>query len=425
MIALFLGLACNSINRPDDLELNQLQEIPESAFATDAYPNDFPAEQDLTILLDLQDEPMIAADDKFGREAMLPLHWLRTVTDLMDQTEAEGGMDENYYSDWRLVSLRIVPCNPLGIRPDQDIDTYCWPMVRLVWQPVIADHFVGWTTFDYYADDRAIHALYPLAPRDEKGQRTTSTARQGIADILGNNQDTSEITDAHREIFLKQRNQTIDWLLQETYELRSRNLSEGSWSEFTVRSEIFSGEEEQLAFQNRLTQFLMSTTDSEDLSELTAFSLPPGRDPAGLDTWIFLAFEGENGRIRSKEQTIIDRYTGKELINIGFQQSVGMSNEDPSIEDAIAAGAQDLENSVVPFAEDSELIDEVVDPYQFLVPNTSCASCHKANELRFDFHNLSHLEDRDTTVSPRVRADVAREMVWTQMYLWNQSSALD
>jgi hypothetical protein len=46
------------------------------------------------------------------------------------------------------------------------------------------------------------------------------------------------------------------------------------------------------------------------------------------------------------------------------------------------------------------------------VAHTTCASCHKLNDLAFDFHNLSFLETRPMTISPRVAGDVARELEW-------------
>jgi hypothetical protein len=52
-----------------------------------------------------------------------------------------------------------------------------------------------------------------------------------------------------------------------------------------------------------------------------------------------------------------------------------------------------------------------------LVDNTSCATCHKLNPLRFDFHNLSYLEDQPITVSPRVNTDVALDLAWLRTHL--------
>ena len=65
---------------------------------------------------------------------------------------------------------------------------------------------------------------------------------------------------------------------------------------------------------------------------------------------------------------------------------------------------------------DPEDVDALGDAMadQFFVPNTSCASCHRLNNLRFDFHSLSHLEDGNMTISPRVVGDVDRELWWVR-----------
>ena len=71
-------------------------------------------------------------------EQLLPEHWLNLVSSKFYNTDVQDALDlENRYEDWRLVSMRVTPCGPLGIRLDQDIDDLCWPAVRLVWQPVL------------------------------------------------------------------------------------------------------------------------------------------------------------------------------------------------------------------------------------------------------------------------------------------------
>ena len=92
--------------------------------------------------------------------------------------------------------------------------------------------------------------------------------------------------------------------------------------------------------------------------------------------------------------------------------------EDEAVEAEIATGNNELSLSVIISSEDiDEMGPEMADPYSFLVPNTSCASCHRLNGLRFDFHSLSGFEDRGITVSPRVTKDVARDMFWARTLL--------
>jgi hypothetical protein len=98
-----------------------------------------------------------------------------------------------------------------------------------------------------------------------------------------------------------------------------------------------------------------------------------------------------------------------------MDQSVGVGLEDPAVERALEFGNPELEDSLIVSGEDiASKGSAMADPYQFLVPNTSCASCHRLNDLRFDFHSLSGFEDRGITVSPRVDKDVARDIYWTR-----------
>ena len=148
---------------------------------------------------------------------------------------------------------------------------------------------------------------------------------------------------------------------------------------------------------------------------MTAFSLPEGRDPAGEDIWVFLGFHGNNGQPELENLEVIDRETGELLINIGSSQSVAMSVEDPVVEAAIEAGNDALAESLIISNEDIDAKGPAMaDPYQFLVPNTSCASCHRLNDLRFDFHSLSGFENNPITISPRVNKDVERDLNWAR-----------
>ena len=152
-----------------------------------------------------------------------------------------------------------------------------------------------------------------------------------------------------------------------------------------------------------------------DLVELTAFSLPEGRSPAHIDIWVFLQFEGREGEIYQNEMTILSREDGQELVNVGLEQTVALGVEDDAIIAAIESGNAELDSVLIVDPEDvAQLGEQMADPDQFFVPNTSCASCHRLNDTRFDFHNLSHLEDGNATISPRVIGDVERELMWVK-----------
>ena len=108
----------------------------------------------------------------------------------------------------------------------------------------------------------------------------------------------------------------------------------------------------------------------------------------------------------------------KQIYRSIVKGSAEASKEDEAVQAEIAAGNNELSLSVIISASDIEDMGaEMADPYAFLVPNTSCASCHRLNGLRFDFHSLSGFEDRGITVSPRVTKDVARDMFWARSAL--------
>ena len=93
---------------------------------------------------------------------------------------------------------------------------------------------------------------------------------------------------------------------------------------------------------------------------------------------------------------------------------------DPELLGALASAPPALAAQVV--ADTDELSwkgERLNDPYSTLVPHTTCASCHRANGLSFNFHNLSYFEDQPMSVSPRARRDVERDLVWARA-LWGR-----
>ena len=375
------------------------------------WPIGFPAVQDLALLFQGQKPVLSAGDMTSNGDVFLPYRWVQAVSDAYLPTEVGEALEwENRYEDWRLMSMRIVPCAPLGVAVSQAPTEFCWPMVRLVWQPVLLDHRVSWTTFPEYADDRAIHALYPLEARDTEGNIVDFSMKNTIASHLREGGLAESIPDDVAEEFSTHRDQTASWLLSRTLALRG-DLPPDQWDDYTIRSEWSLGDSS--VFQGRLRSFLSQVAHPDQLRELTSFSLPEGREPAHLDIWVFLAFSGQQGNITPVDLEIYDRETGRLLMNMGTVQTVGMTTEDDVIVESIAQGNTALADHVV-LDTDDPTISDLANPSEFLVPNTSCASCHKLNDLRFDMHNLSALEDRDITVSPRVKQDVLADQIWTQ-----------
>ena len=77
--------------------------------------------------------------------------------------------------------------------------------------------------------------------------------------------------------------------------------------------------------------------------------------------------------------------------------------EDPELEEAVANDpllAEELKGAVFMSVEDEEMFADVIaDPTQTFVHNTTCATCHRLTDIRFDFHTFSYFEDRAATIS--------------------------
>lgn len=390
-------------------------------WSTAGWDSDFPGQADLAILLDVRDEPIIDVNTADAQgDSFLPRSWLETVYEAYEDTDVGDALQrENFYGQWRLVSARVTPCAPIGIRPDVDIDSWCWPAVRLVWQPVVSDFRQSWGIYtDFYADDRAIHAIYPVVPRGPDGSRIDGRWREVVAAHLADGLDPGLLSSRMREGFFTTRDSTAHALLSALHDLREPGLGAGAYSELDLRPEVQGGVEGTLGFRERLNSFLSEFAHWQDLQEMTSFSLPEGRNPAGSDIWVFVGFDGNSGFPRLKHLNVIGRKSGRELVDIGPSQTVAVGIEDTRVEDELESGNWELEESVIVDGEDIATIGpSMSDPYEFLVPNTSCASCHRLNGLRFDFHSLSGFEDRGITVSPRVKKDVARDLIWTRSYM--------
>ena len=220
------------------------------------------------------------------------------------------------------------------------------------------------------------------------------------------------------EGFSAVRDATAIALLNGVAALRDPAIAAEAYEDIELRPEVQGNAGVESRFQQRLTSFLGEFASWQDLEEMTSFSLPEGRNPSASDIWTFVGFDGNNGFPSLKDLTVIGRDSGQQLVNIGPDQTVALGVEDEAVQAEIAAGNNELSLSVIISASDIEDMGaEMADPYAFLVPNTSCASCHRLNGLRFDFHSLSGFEDRGITVSPRVTKDVARDMFWARSAL--------
>ena len=164
-------------------ELGQFAELGGKADGLNLpqFDPSFPAIQDLAVLLPMDVDPPILGElpTQFDRK-LLSREWVDEVSAAFGPTDIGPGFSsENSYEDWQLVSMRIAPCGPLGSFPGELPEGVCWPQVRLVWQPVIANHHTGWMYVDTYGDDRAIHALYRVHSTDGREDRPSAADDAG------------------------------------------------------------------------------------------------------------------------------------------------------------------------------------------------------------------------------------------------------
>jgi hypothetical protein len=274
-----------------------------------------------------------------------------------------------------------------------------------------------------------MHAIYPVQPRDPAGRRVDATPRTRVTDALEAGAAWAELPQAERAAFEQSRDRTSAWLLDTVADLRDPGLPIGSWDGIDDRPEAAGTAAQRAAFSTRLTGFLGEVATPADLRELTAFSLPAGRQPSGDDAWVFVQFASDGRTLQQRSLEVVSRRTGALLLDHGLDQDAGQTRESPAVEAALAADPDgELHDTVVASSTDiDEIADLITDPSQVFVQNTTCATCHRLNGLRFDFHSLSHFEDNAHTVSPRVEADVARDRAWTAAWLagspWEEAPA--
>lgn len=381
---------------------------------------------DLALILPAQKDIRIGALDASvpGRETLLPRTLLRQVEESFQSTSVGDAVSiENEHADWTLVSARIVPCSPLGVVPGPETNILCWPEVRLVWQPIIQDFKRYAVILKWFADDRAIHALYDVSPdlafSGEKSLRVQqllekvkyALERKPTAALSSLN------TDDVKE-FIVARDAVSDALMQQAMALRSEKIPATAYAKTAERPE-FNSKEESLQFIARLKAFLGRTTSYAALKEMTSFSLPEGREPPQSDEWVFLKYLKKSGRMEQVDITVLSAVDGREILNMGKSPKASQMRDDPDLHTALDGmeqkNAEELKKRVLLSPQELSAKKNVInDRALSLVPNTTCGSCHKFNDLRFDFHNLSYLEDREITISPRVKFDLLRDLEWLE-----------
>ncbi|MEN9825717.1 MAG: hypothetical protein RI953_1462 [Pseudomonadota bacterium] len=379
---------------------------------------------DLAIVLPAQRSLRIAAQDVVSplNESLLPRELLAQVETAFRSTAVGDALEtENIYADWTLVGMRVVPCSPLGIIPSTDIQVFCWPEVRLVWQPVLKDFRRYAVVLDAFADDRAIHALYDFEPGlvlnpSETIRATTLLNRIRTALQVAPTKPMNMITADELREFVILRDKVSDGLMEKTRQLRSGSFANSAYNAFNERPE-FNSSASAAEFIEKLKRFLASATPPKSLKEMTSFSLPEGREPPQIDDWVFIQFLRQGQKMVQQRINLRSAEDGRILFDFGPAPRASQMRDEPELHTALdsmsAKDAKEIRQRVLLSPTEISTKSQIIaDRNITLVPNTSCASCHKLNNLRFDFHAFSYLEDRTISVSPRVKTDVMRDLEW-------------
>lgn len=380
------------------------------------------ADKDLAILVPKEDAHAIPAfSNGAENKGLLPQSTYKTIKNGFLGTDAEGAIEaENTVDDWSLVSARIEPCSPLFPNLATK-DTLCWPELRLVLQPIIRETIIYQSTQQkYFADDRALHALYLVSAKAYLSESDANRAKSLISDI----QRTGQLSQEKLSDFKTLRDEISRKFLAEVLSLRDARIGQSSYESIDLRPEYYETET-LLSFVTKFKNFLNRHANFSKLHTLTAFSLPEGRMPTHSDLWVFKKFIPGNSDTGLVEANInVHKKNGDLLFKVGKTQTSSVDQDD----DVFYDNDSDLETMsligrqvVLRRSENQSLLKEIADEKKFLVEHTSCASCHKLNDgMRANFHALSYfINEPNPSVSERVRLDVLDAKEWIKAKLAN------
>ncbi|RYZ73974.1 MAG: hypothetical protein EOP09_01115, partial [Proteobacteria bacterium] len=290
------------------------------------------AEKDLAIALPMESKLLVPMKYaiKAENKAIFPSEWFATLHADYQQTSAGEVLEtESPYEDWHIVSARVVPCQPLGQNPKQNINELCWPEVRVVWQAIQRKTILHSIYMEASADDRAIHASYPVDPSLVLSQAEAVEARSYLEEIAKGVREQatfSQLPASRMDRFQTLRNRVSKVLLQDLLALRQ--LPASSYNAIGLRPESMDSDASEKAFAKAWEGFLQKYARSNALRGLTSFSLPEGREPAHLDEWIFLSYEAKDGRIKQMPIELISPQTNEVLFSSSHSQRGSMARDD-------------------------------------------------------------------------------------------------
>ncbi|MBC7532350.1 MAG: hypothetical protein H7318_12285 [Oligoflexus sp.] len=378
-----------------------------------------PAERDLALAFPLESLNLVPMSLDMGLSGgkLFPKSWFQELNRSFQSTAAGSVLEtESPYEDWRIVSARVEPCNPLGQNPQQNISELCWPELRLVWQPILRNIRLHELLMKASGEDRAIHTIYPINPAVVLNSDESARVAQALTAIASGTAAVARFTSlpaAQMKDFVSLRNRVSAAVLKDVLALRK--LPQGAYAKIGLRPEMQDSSPVEISFLKSFQGLLQKYAATDALRLLTAFSLPEGREPAALDEWVFLSFKASGGQIKPEPISIIAHDSNKILQTTSHVNHGSMTRDEESLYES--ENLELLKESVLLFINDrSRLLPLISDRSKRLVPNTSCISCHKLNDIRFDLHNFSYLEDRELTVSPRVVKDVQLDLDWIRSH---------
>jgi hypothetical protein len=348
--------------------------------------------------------------------------WFSDVSTAFRNTSVGDALDsENLKSDWRVVAVRIVPCQSLLNRPHGLGARVCWPEVRLVLQPIAKNVEAAGRRWPAFADDRAIHVLYHYAaPGQEYPSAQVERLKESAHRMPSAALEASPDWAGELAAFEASRDRSVVRLVDSVLALRDPGVVVSDLDVVELRPEYALGATERTAFTGRLMGFLEGVQRSSALPhEVTAFSLPEGREPVLIDEWVFLRFvASSNGRLVQSPIEVRSVTDGTTLLSTAQSMSVTMARDDDVVYEAMeslvgSAYEEEFKRNMILFIPDIAANRlRIADDGQVRVANTTCGSCHKLGKLRFDLHNLSYLQGETMTISPRVVRDVLRDLRW-------------
>ncbi len=377
-------------------------------------------EKDLAILLPLDPDSSLSFQNAKG--SLFPQTWFDAAVRTFQRTPVKSALaDESPFDSWRLVAVRVEPCQPVGRAAFQQLDVMCWPELRLVWQSVQTQKVFSGVTLPIAADDRAFHATYRIDPRlvlDSQGAQNAERNLGTLESMVGSISGYFSLLSENEDEFTRARDQVSQAFIADALALRG---SAAVWNDEAfklngLRPEMTASSLEKEAFETKLNDFLLKWASPSSLVKLTAFSLPEGRRSKESGQWTFAQFKGDRGEI-TEEPIILWNFKSNIPFFFGESFLTGTSDRDDDAFYKMGPSDQSkVKDSVILTGADAaRLVPIFSDPHASQVPNVSCVSCHRLTPgLPFNLHSLSYFQNRPISVSTRVENDVKRAMKWLE-----------